>query len=143
MSQSRSHLRVLNQGPWIGNPATLLLKQWIHVWWFTRFGKNCIIKKREKHLQRGVTFSKVVGLSLQLYATLIKVTFLHGCFPRFLNFANGTKSCKTYHMYNNPNFTIYTSKRRQEFFQKYKIGKKQRVTHESNKIFATFRYKTP
>ena len=43
-------------------------------------------------------------------------------------------------MYNNPNFTIYTSKRRQEVFQKYKIGKKQRVTHESNK---TFRYKTP
>ena len=27
-----------------------------------------------------------------------KVTFLHGCFSRFLNCTNGTKSSKTFHM---------------------------------------------
>ena len=39
-------------------------------------------KKREKHPWRGVTFSKVA----------LKVTLLHGCFSRFLNCTNGTKS---------------------------------------------------
>ena len=29
---------------------------------------------------------------------LLKVTLLHGCFSRFLNCINGTKSCKTSHM---------------------------------------------
>ena len=31
-------------------------------------------------------------------ATLLKVTLLHGCFSRFLNCANGTKSRKTSHI---------------------------------------------
>ena len=46
-------------------------------------------KKHEKH-PRSVTFSKVKLKP----ATLLKVTLLHGCFWRFLNFANGTKSRK-------------------------------------------------
>ena len=36
-------------------------------------------------------------------ATLLKVTLLHGCFSRFLNCTNGTKSCKVSD-YNNNNF---------------------------------------
>ena len=32
-------------------------------------------------------------------ATLLKVTLLHGCFSRFLNCANGTKSRKASHIY--------------------------------------------
>ena len=42
-------------------------------------------KKREKHPWRSVTFS----------TTLLRVTLLHGCFSRFLNCKNGTKSRKT------------------------------------------------
>ena len=40
-------------------------------------------KKREKHPWRSVNFSKVAGW---------KLTLLHGCFSRFLNGTNGTKS---------------------------------------------------
>ena len=43
------------------------------------------ILKREKHSWRSVTLSKP------------KVTLLHGCFSRFLNCTNGTKSRKTSH----------------------------------------------
>ena len=32
-------------------------------------------------------------------ATLLKVTLLHGCFSRFLNCTNGTKSYKASHMF--------------------------------------------
>ena len=39
-------------------------------------------KKRKKHPCRSVNFSKVAGL---------KLTLLHGCFLRFLNYTNGTK----------------------------------------------------
>ena len=39
-------------------------------------------KKREKPLRRSVTFQP---------STLLKVTFLHRCFSRFLNCINGTK----------------------------------------------------
>ena len=35
-------------------------------------------------------------------ATLLKVTVLHGCFSRFLNCKNGTKSRKTSHMMMTP-----------------------------------------
>ena len=52
-------------------------------------------KKREKHPWRSVTFSKVAGLKP---ATLLKVTFLYGCFSRFLNCTNGTKSRKSPHI---------------------------------------------
>ena len=31
-------------------------------------------------------------------ATPLKVTLLRGCFSRFLNYKNGTKSCKASHM---------------------------------------------
>ena len=44
-------------------------------------------KKREKHPWKSVTFNKVA--------------FFHGCFSRFLNCANGTKSRNTSH-YNEP-----------------------------------------
>ena len=53
------------------------------------------IKKREKHPWRRVTFSKVAGYQL---ATLLKVTLLHGCFSRFLNCINDTKSWKPPHV---------------------------------------------
>ena len=45
-------------------------------------------KKREKHPWRSVNFSKI---SLKP-ATLLKLALLHGCFSRFLNCTNGTKS---------------------------------------------------
>ena len=48
-------------------------------------------KKREKYPWRSATFIKVAGLKT---ATLIKVVLHHGCFSRFLNCTNGTKSCK-------------------------------------------------
>ena len=49
-------------------------------------------KKREKHLWRCVTFSKVAGLKP---LSLPKVTLPHGCFSCFLNCTNGTKLQKT------------------------------------------------
>ena len=48
-------------------------------------------KKREKHPWRSANFSKVTGLTP---ATLLKLTFLHGCFSRFLNCTNSTESRK-------------------------------------------------
>ena len=44
-------------------------------------------KKREKHPWKSVNFSKVAG-----FATLLKLTLLHGYFSRFLNCTNGAKS---------------------------------------------------
>ena len=52
-------------------------------------------KKREKRPWRIVNFGKVVGLNP---ATLLKLTLLHGCFSRFLNCTNGTKSRNAPHM---------------------------------------------
>ena len=49
-------------------------------------------KKRETHPWRSVTFIKVAEP-----AFLIKVTLLHGCFSRFLNCINGTKSRNASH----------------------------------------------
>ena len=46
-------------------------------------------KKREKHPWRSVTFSCRLTP-----ATLLKVTHLHGCFSRFLNCTNGSRSRK-------------------------------------------------
>ena len=45
-------------------------------------------KKREKHPYRSINFSKVA----------VKLTLLHGCFSRFLNCANGTKSRNASHI---------------------------------------------
>ena len=63
-------------------------------------------KKCEKNPWRSVTFGKVAGFCGSLKglafikpfevpqkpATLLKVTLLHGCFSRFPNCTNGTKS---------------------------------------------------
>ena len=46
-------------------------------------------EKREKYSWKSVTFIKVAGL--------LKVTLFHGCFLRFLNCTNGTKSRKAPH----------------------------------------------
>ena len=54
-------------------------------------------KKLKKKPWRSVTFSKVAGFQL---ATLLKVTLLHGCFSRFLNSANSTKSRNVSHVIN-------------------------------------------
>ena len=51
-------------------------------------------KKREKH-PWSVNFSKVAGFKPR---SLLKLTLLHGCFSRFLNCTNGTKSRNTPHM---------------------------------------------
>ena len=48
-------------------------------------------KNVKKRPWRSVTFSKIEGLSLQLY---LKVTLFYGCFSCFLNCTNGTKSPK-------------------------------------------------
>ena len=53
---------------------------------FVQF-KNC-----ESTPWRSFTFSKIAGL---MPATLLKVTLFNGCFSRFLNCSNGSKSCKT------------------------------------------------
>ena len=47
-------------------------------------------KKREKHQWRSVTF----------IATLLKVAVLRGCFSRFLNCTNGTKSGNASYIFN-------------------------------------------
>ena len=52
-------------------------------------------KKPEKHSWRSVNFSKVAGFKP---ATLLKLTLLHGCFSRFLNCANVTKSHNAPHI---------------------------------------------
>ena len=51
------------------------------------------VKKRGKHPWRNVTFIKVAG-----FATLLKVTLVHGCFSRFLNFTNDIKLRNASHM---------------------------------------------
>ena len=55
-----------------------------------------MVSKREKHPLRNVTFSKFAGF---YPATLLKVALLHGCFSRFLNCTNGTKSRNTLHIW--------------------------------------------
>ena len=54
-------------------------------------------KKREKHPWGSVNFSEVAGFKP---ATLLKLTLLHGCFSRFLNYANGTKLRNAPHIFN-------------------------------------------
>ena len=45
-------------------------------------------------------------------ATLLKVTLLRGCFSRFLNCANGTKSNKASHMFWHSELVVYVSKQK-------------------------------
>ena len=54
------------------------------------------LKKRGKDLCKSVTFNKVAGFQL---TTLLKVALFHGCFSRFLNWANDTKSRNGSHVY--------------------------------------------
>ena len=66
-------------------------------------------KFRGKHLCQSLFFNKVADLRQRCdtvvcdtlhrlkLATLLKVILLHGCFSRFLNRANGTKTRKTSH----------------------------------------------
>ena len=62
-------------------------------------------KKRKKHPWRSVTFSKSAGFSCRLKpAFLVKVTLLHGCFSRFVNCPNGTKSRKASYMFRTQNY---------------------------------------
>ena len=55
-------------------------------------------KKRKKHPWRSGNFSKVAGFNLKNVKNthgrvlILKLTLLHGCFSRFLNCTNGTKS---------------------------------------------------
>ena len=44
-----------------------------------------------------VKLQALAGFKLQLY--LLKVTLLHGCFSRFLNCTNGTKSRNAPHIF--------------------------------------------
>ena len=53
-------------------------------------------KKRGKDPCKSVTFSKVAGFQP---TNLLKVALFHGCFSRFLNCANGTKSRNGSHVY--------------------------------------------
>ena len=52
-------------------------------------------RKHEKHPWKSVNFSKVLGLKP---ATLLKLTLFYGCFSRFLNCTNGTKSRNAPHI---------------------------------------------
>ena len=65
------------------------------LWCVVRFGTICTIKKCEKHSWRSVNSSNVAGFK---HATLLELTLLHGCFSRFLNCANGTKSRDASHL---------------------------------------------
>ena len=46
------------------------------------------------------TYGEVVFLiKLQAPATFLKLALFHGCFSRFLNCANATKTCKASHFH--------------------------------------------
>ena len=75
----------------------------VHIVYFTRrYVMCCVIwhhlynLKNVKNTHGRVLF--LVKLQALKPATLLKVTFLHGCFSRFLNRTNGTKSSKTSHI---------------------------------------------
>ena len=52
--------------------------------------------KKLEYTHEGVLL--LVKLHAKSFTTLLKVTLLHGCFSRFLNCTNGTKSRKTSHI---------------------------------------------
>ena len=70
----------LMNGESAGNNA-MLCAIWCHI-------SN--LKKHEKHERRSVTFSTFL---LAEACNFTKINILHRCFSRFLNYANGTKSC--------------------------------------------------
>ena len=51
---------------------------------FTRFGAIIQFKEHEKH-----PWGSVI---LKVTVALLKLTLFHGCFSRFLNYTNATKS---------------------------------------------------
>ena len=64
------------------------INQHLHMWRFARFGTICAILKMWKiHSSRSVT-------TRMTPATLLKVTILHGCFSRFLNWIIGPNCAK-------------------------------------------------
>ena len=78
----------------IGNQALLYLL-FISATLKTSFFLNG--KKVER--TRLITLLKpVLSISICSAATLLKLTLLHGCFPRFLNCTNGTKSRNASHI---------------------------------------------
>ena len=66
------------------------------LWCVTWAGTIYTILKTWKNPWRSVTFSNIAGF---YPATLLKVTLLHGCFSRFLNCTNGTKSRNASHVF--------------------------------------------
>ena len=90
---------------WRGNVGkSALLSQTSHVFpsiIFYGFMMVCAIwchlynLKNVKNIYGGVVFL----IKLQALASLLKVTLPHGCFSRFLNCTNVTKSCKLSHFY--------------------------------------------
>ena len=63
--------------------------------------------KNVKNAHGGV----LILVKLQVLACdfTLKLTLLHGCFSRFLNFTNGTKSCNARHMHQSRSNTLYSS----------------------------------
>ena len=58
----------------------------------------CVIWYHLHHLKNAENIHEGLLLLLTLTLTLLKVTLHHGCFSRFLNCANGTKSRKASYM---------------------------------------------
>ena len=65
------------------------------MWCVARLGTIYTTYKTWKHPWRSVDFSIVAGFKP---ATLLKLTLFHGCFSRFLNCTNGTKSRNAPHL---------------------------------------------
>ena len=63
-----------------------------NMWCIVRFSTMCTILKTWKTPMEEYYFCRLKP------ATLLKVTVLHGCFSRFLNCTNGTKSRNTPHI---------------------------------------------
>ena len=65
------------------------------MWCFVRFGSIRSLKN-VKNTHRGVLLLVKLQASV---CNLLKVTLLHGCFPRFLNCPHGAKSRNTPQMF--------------------------------------------
>ena len=66
-----------------------------YMWCFAQFGTICTIQKKKK---KGKTSMEECYFYRLQPETLLKVTLLHGCFWRFSNCTNSTKSRKACHM---------------------------------------------
>ena len=54
--------------------------------------KNLALSRSSTHIWCLARFGTICTIFVQQPATLLKLTLLHGCFSRFLNCTNGTKS---------------------------------------------------